>query len=195
MLVTTDELATLLGVTFTPEQEARATQIITTAGGRVQRYCNLVGLERIENHTITMPGSYGPELTLPRPPIVSVSEVLVDGQAVDGWTVVADTLVRTGQADADYPLARPFRHLGHWGGTSVEVQVTYTHGLAEVPPDAKAVCLDLCARVWSNPAGARSFSIDGYSAAWGVGATSGLTDDDRDTLKAWHRSSRTAVLS
>jgi hypothetical protein len=160
----------------------------------VQRYCNRVGLVRVDDDQITLRGSYGPELALPLGPVHEVTAVAVEGQAVDGWELVKDILLRTGQDDIDYPLGHPFRRVGHWGGNDVEVAVTYSHGDA-APDEAKGVCLDLAARVWSNPSGARSFSIDGYSAAWSTGSTSGLTDDDKATLAAWHRSSATADIS
>lgn len=195
MLVTEAELAVHLGMTtFTPEETARATQIITHASGVVQRYCNLVGLVQVPNDEITLRGVYGPELVLPRPPVESVASVEIDGVAVSDWELVKGRLVRTGPTDVGYPLEVPYRVHGHWGGTSVEVAVTYTHGLAVVPDEAASVCLDLSARRWSNPTGARSFSIDGYSASWGSGAN-GLTDDEKAALSTWHRSAHTADLS
>lgn len=70
--------------------------------------------------TITLEGAPGQRLTLPGPPIVSVDAVTVDGRAVSDWRLSADRL---------------WRASGWTGCEPSEIQVTYTHGLDEVPED------------------------------------------------------------
>lgn len=181
LLVTVDELETHLGAAFSPEDRARAEQAITMASAAIQRYCNLVGLQQVTD-TVVLRGVYGTDLLLPFGPVAAVSAVEVDGQAlgVNDYDVVRDELVRR----------------AGWGGTSVEVEVTYTHGLAVVPDEVKAVCLDVAARSYANPTGVRSETIDGYSVTYaGAGAAVGLWPGDRSSLSAFHRSAASVLRS
>ncbi|MFH8805482.1 hypothetical protein ACH4F6_39075 [Streptomyces sp. NPDC017936] len=70
--------------------------------------------------TITLEGESGQRLTLPGPPIVSVDVVTVDGRPVTDWRL------RSG---------RLWRAAGWTGCEPSDIEVTYTHGLAEVPED------------------------------------------------------------
>ena len=71
--------------------------------------------------TVVVEGEPGQRLRLPGPPLISVSSVTIDDQAVTDW------LIRTG---------RLYRAAGWTGpGDPAEVEVTYTHGLDPVPAD------------------------------------------------------------
>ena len=180
LLVTVEELAAHLGVEFSAEEEARPEQAIAGASAVIQRYCNLVGLTRRVDHTITLRGVWGPHLTLPAGPVVSVAAVEIGGTPINDWWLVRDDLVRH----------------GGWGGTSTEVQVTYTHGFEAVPADVKAVCLEVVARGWVNPSGVRSETIDGYSVTYiGSAETGMLWPGDREALAPYHRSAAIGVRS
>ena len=159
MLITADDLADYLGETNTDAFETKANIIIPAAQGSVQRYCNLVQLEEIEDDVITMAGSYSAAITLPRGPVSSVSAITIDGFAVSDWDLVEDTLIRTGMDDQISSINRP-RGL-HWGGPDVIVAVTYTHGLSTPPPEVLGVIYDIATRAWANPVGVRSQSIEG----------------------------------
>lgn len=123
--------------------------------------------------TITLDGYVGEEwIRLPGAPVREVTEVLVDGEAVDDWR------------NADGRLWRPGGWArGGWRGRPSEVTVTYTHGLPEVPE----YIIDLvCAMVVSARAAldadddgmgfaidngrVQSVTIDGFTEAY---ATSG----------------------
>lgn len=184
-LITYDEACTFLQVT-SPDID-RLLQAITRVSSRVQRYCNLVSLTEIEDDEITLVGSYSYELKLPKGPVSEVSEVTVDGSSVSDWDLVKDTLVRSSIDDAS-PFLTPTTP--HWGGPHVEVAVTYTHGFATVPDEAKDVCFDLLAMIWHNPAGVRSQAIDGYSVTFG--GARGSDVDPLARLSGWHRSSGSA---
>lgn len=192
-LITADELAEALGVTFTATDTARANSLITRISGRLQRYCNLVGLTEVTDDEITLPGVYGTDLILPKPPVSSVSSVSVDGTTVTDFELVKNRLVRTYRPNADYPLGHPFRLINHWGGPDVEVAVTYTHGLSTVPDAVKDAAMEMATKAWGNPSAALSLSIDGYSARWSDGGP--LTKDIKGDLKTWHRSNGSVDVS
>ncbi|GHI91278.1 hypothetical protein [Streptomyces olivaceus] len=70
--------------------------------------------------TITLEGPPGQWLTLPGPPIASVSSVAIDGQEVTDWRLRSERL---------------WRAAGWTGWEPSEVEVTQTHGLVDVPED------------------------------------------------------------
>ncbi|WP_116248175.1 hypothetical protein [Nocardiopsis sp. FIRDI 009] len=71
--------------------------------------------------TITAEAEATQRLHLPGPPVTSVSSVTVDGAPVTDYRLTSGTLWRAGGWSSD--------------GTPRQVQVTYTHGLPEVPSD------------------------------------------------------------
>ena len=78
--------------------------------------------------TLTLEGGPGQRMTLPGPPIVSVDAVTVDGRTVSGWRLVSGRL---------------WRAAGWSGREPSEVEVTYTHGLVDVPDDIVDLVLSL----------------------------------------------------
>lgn len=187
MLVTFEQLEAKLRKSLDPIQ---AEQEIDLASGVVAEWCNLVSLELLEDDEITLPGVYGNVLPLPGGPVVSVSAVTVDTTAVSDYWLVKNSLHRGRNIGGVHtPMLGDFET---WGGPEVEVAVTYTHGLAAVPMGVQAVVLDMAARAWSNPSGARQQSIDGYAVTWPNGL---LTPQNKDALRRYHRTSRTADIS
>lgn len=194
MFIGVSDLEVELGVTFSVDEMARANSLITRISGRIQRYCNLVGLAQIEDDEIVLQGTYSASLRLPKPPVQSVSAVTVDGVAVSDYELAKNTLIRTRGASVQQSNLPPLPAVGHWGGPDVEVGVTYTHGLTETPPEIVDACTSLAIRAWSNPTAARSLTIDGYSAAWSDNSIA-LPSDVREDLKGWHRSSGALVAT
>lgn len=96
------------------------------------------------------------ELVLPQRPVVSVARVRVHALVLLDWVLSGDRLLRTGG----------WRRLP--GTTTYPdpglVEVTYTHGWAEVPDDVRAVCLDLASMSVTNPGWLREYdvTIDDY---------------------------------
>lgn len=70
--------------------------------------------------TLTLEGVPGQWLTLPGAPIVSVDSVSIDGRPVTDWRLRSERL---------------WRASGWTGLAPSEVEVTYTHGLLDVPED------------------------------------------------------------
>ena len=94
------------------------------------------------------------ELILPQRPVVSVSQVRVNSLVLQDWVLSGDRLLRTG-GWRSLPGTTTYPDPGL-------VEVTYTHGWAEVPDDVRAVCLDLAAMSLTNPGGLREVAIDDY---------------------------------
>lgn len=105
--------------------------------------------------TVTVPAPLGPLLRLPGP-VVSVAEVTVDGAVVTDHVVMAEGLWLR----------------GGWACGPAPVTITYTHGLAVVPPDVRDLACQLAVS-WLQHAEA------------GGGSTAGLTmvaiDDARES--------------
>lgn len=196
MLIDAEDFAIYMGVTFTSAEETRAELLLTNVQGVVQRYCNLVQLEEIEDDEIVLRGSYSAAIILPRGPVTAVSEVTVDAAVVTDYDVVGDTIIRTGMDDQVSELRRP-RGI-HWGGSDIVLGVTYTHGFATPPAEVLSVIYDLAAGAWANPTSVRSHSqtIDGYSDSktYIGGRAASLTDDHKATLSDYHRSTRSADI-
>ncbi|MEU2992900.1 hypothetical protein ABZ772_21580 [Streptomyces griseoincarnatus] len=70
--------------------------------------------------TVSLEGPAGQWLTLPGPPIVSVTSVAIDGRTVTDWRLRSERL---------------WRAAGWSGCEPSEVDVTQTHGLVDVPED------------------------------------------------------------
>lgn len=128
--------------------------------------------------TIKVPAPSGRSLPLPGP-VAEVTAVLVDGEAVTDWKLVTGTLWR---ACGWQPWCEP-----------VEVQITLTHGYAEVPADIVNLCADLAklgieaARKESTPANvvAVSYSIDDYTERLQYSEQARTAMELPDVTKAW----------
>jgi len=167
---------------------ATAEQLLVNASAVVSAYCTAVSLELITDDVITIRGRYESELPLPRGPVVSVDEVQIDGDVVEGWILVKDTLIRSTTSEATFTVG-----YSHWGGDGVEVQVTYTHGYATPPGEVKAVVLDMAARSFRNPSAFQQRSIGTYSEAFAAdGRGLMLTETEKSTLRRHRRTAQAA---
>lgn len=97
--------------------------------------------------TVALPAPAGAWLRLPALPVVDVAAVTADGEEVGGWRLIGHRLHRG----------------AGWGCTPVEVAVTYTHGLAEVPADI----VDLVCRIAVQTLIAHRGEADGTGIAAG----------------------------
>ncbi|MER6147959.1 hypothetical protein [Streptomyces hirsutus] len=96
--------------------------------------------------TITLEGVPGQRLSLPGTPIASVASVAVDGRTVTDWRLRSERLWRAG---------------GWTGVEPSEVEVTYTHGLVDVPDDI----VDLVCRMAAAALNAYRSEDDGAGLA------------------------------
>lgn len=128
--------------------------------------------------TIKLMAPVGRWLPLPGP-VISVAAVVVDGQAVTDWKLLNGMLWRRG---GWRPWCEP-----------VQVQVTLTHGLAEVPADIVNLCADLAklgveaAAQESTPANvvAVSHTIDDYTERLQYSEDARTAMELPDVTKSW----------
>jgi hypothetical protein len=160
-LATVDDL-TDRGLTVTAEEATIAATYLDVASTAVRDAAG-VPISQTTS-TVTLEGPLSEWLTLPGPPIISVASVEIDGETVTDWRLRSHRLWR---ACGWSPGCGPS-----------EVDVTQTHGLADVPPDI----VDLVCRITgtaladyrADPEGAglaagdiRSERIGDYSVTYG----------------------------
>lgn len=129
-----DPLATVadmaaLGVTVEAEEQPIAEQYLAVASASVREAAGCAISQTTD--TVVLAGQREDRLPLPGPPVTSVEEVLLDEEEVGGWRL-------------SRPRASLYRACG-WGGDHAEVEVTYTHGLPEVPADIVALVCRIAA--------------------------------------------------
>jgi len=145
-------------------------------------------IEPATTETVTLTGSYGEPLTLPRYPVVAVTAVSVNGAAlaVSSWSVSPKGVL---SLPTDFPSANG----PEWGWTST-VTVTYTHGHPAAGSPlvllvAEAVASHLQA---AGSQGLRSMSLGDYSESYESRRPVGLVD--RARLNPYRRSGIGSIL-
>jgi hypothetical protein len=189
------DLATLLGRTFTPEQELQAAALLDQASSVVRSYVRQDITRATTTDTFTM-RRVDPVLhrcagavTLPQRPVVDIDAVKVnDVVTSDWWQDGNDLLLRSGAWDWPPAANRP-----------PQVTVTYTHGYGEVPGDIKAIVLQAANRVIVNPSGIRSETVGGESVTYlipAVGEYLGvlLSRTEQKVLDRYRRSAGSVPL-
>jgi hypothetical protein len=161
-LATVADLATLLGRTFTPEQELQAQALLDQASSVVRAYVRQDITRATTTDTFTMRRAdpllhaCGGVVTLPQRPIVDIASVLIDGTTTqDWWQEGSDLLLRSWAWDQPPAAHRP-----------PQVTVTYTHGDDPIPGDIQAIVLQAANRVIVNPSGIRSETVGGESVTY-----------------------------
>lgn len=178
---TPDELAARLNITLKPEEVTRANVLLRLASGLIQDAAGQA-LALVRDDAVTLPGSWGDRIRLPQRPVVSVASVTLGGSPISApaYELVGDELVR----------------VDGWGG--LEVGVVYTHGFADPPAIAKAICLEAAIRAWVNPASVESEQYGNGQVSYGGYRTRGgmlLTEGESAQLRtAFGRQVGTVVL-
>lgn len=176
-LITVQEFEDLGHVTVGNEI-GRAATLIEAASAQVDAWCNRFAFQRTVNDTRIFHGVHADRLELPGRPIESVTSVTVDGDVITDWTLVGDVLWRAA-----------------WGGTSVTVEVVYTHGYDGAPADVKAVVAQAAARAWNSGPGVAQESVGSYSVTYtreSVGVS--LLASERDQLSRYRRTDGALTL-
>lgn len=152
------DLANLLGVSFNAAEESRAQLMLDIATATIQSYTGQQ-IELVEDDEVTLDPRDREVLLLPELPVVDVTTVEIDGDAL----VIADDVYH-------YPDGRLYRQDGTvWGSARQTVVVTYDHGYETIPDDIRGICLSIASRLYSNPQGLRQESIGTYSRTFGSG--------------------------
>lgn len=155
------DLAAWLGV---PETDVKLQQALTAASrrfrGAVRHPITLVSGD-IE----TLDGNGAESLLLPAAPVTAVSAVEVDGEAL------------VYQTDFDWSADGFLRRLGGevWPDRLRCVEVTYSHGFAEVPEDIQEVVIDQARAMYAVIPGVQTRQVGGQSVTFGVQAAIGVT--------------------
>jgi hypothetical protein len=161
-LATVADLATLLGRTFTTEQELQAQALLDQASSIVRSYVRQDITRATTTDTFTMRRTdpvlhrCAGAVTLPQRPVVDVTSVKVnDVETADWWQDGNELLLRSAAWNRPPTANRPPR-----------VTVTYTHGWDDAPGDIKAIVLQAANRVIVNPSGIRSETVGGESVTY-----------------------------
>jgi hypothetical protein len=161
-LATVADLATLLGRTFTPEQEQQAQALLDQASSVVRAYVRQDITRATTTDTFTMRRAdpllhrCSGVVTLPQRPVVDIDAVAVNGvETQDWWQDGNDVLVRAWSWDQPPAAHRP-----------PQVTVSYTHGWDPVPADVQAIVMQAANRVLVNPSGIRSETVGGESVTY-----------------------------
>lgn len=166
----TDDLATLLGTSFTDGQLAQAQLALDIATAAIRSYTRQQ-ITTVTGDEIILDPENRKLILLPEIPVVDVSEVIVG----DDTLTIADDVFW-------YADGRLYRTSGgSWGTARQSVEVTYDHGYAEVPDSVRGVCLAKASRLLANPESLRQESIGSYSRTY-EGGSSGLTEDEEMIL-------------
>ncbi|MFD3657028.1 hypothetical protein [Streptomyces sp. NPDC058620] len=108
-----------LGLTLETDETPIAQRYLAVASAAVREAAGAPISETTS--TVTVEGEADQRLRLPGPPVTAVASVTRDGVEVADWRLRSDRLWRFGGWTSD-------------GGPS-DIEVTYTHGLPEVPAD------------------------------------------------------------
>lgn len=158
-LASASDLASLLQITMTAEQTARAEMLIECATAVVQQAAGNQRIVEVEDDPGEQMGTTDSWLWLPQRPVTAISDVEIDGEALT--------------VDTDFKRfgSRLWRECG-WAECWTEpstITYVYTHGYATGSQDlqlARSAVLSLTRGVWDNPTGAVREAIDDYSVAF-----------------------------
>lgn len=166
-LATVADLATLLGRTFTAEQEQQAQALLDQASSVVRAYVRQDITKATTTDTFTMrrldplrDGSAG-AVTLPQRPVESITTVEVGGAETVYWWLEQNELRLRPVVWYQPPAAHE----------APQVTVTYTHGWDPVPGDIQAIVMQAANRVLVNPSQIRSETVGGESVTYLIPAT------------------------
>lgn len=190
-----DDLATRLGLALTPEERDRADSLLAIASDLIRDEVKC-GQLTLLTETIQLRGTSDESIELPSTPVVSVASVTLDGEPlVEGsdWYLDGNMIVRLpvsravildGLADAQaaFPLGT-----ASFGWPEQTLEITYTHGYAEIPGKVRAICMEMVVRAWVNPGSVARETIGDTSTVYDNMRFSPagllLTDDEQKSLK------------
>ncbi len=159
------DLEAFLQIEIGAERRAAAERAIEEASAAIQNYCHQT-LELVADDELTLDCSGGTKIFLPELPVVSVSEVIEDGE-----TLTAGDDYKLGQHGILHRIGQ------NWASGVQIVTITYAHGYTTIPDDIVAVCVRAAARAYQaglraeelgGIPGVASTSLGDYSVAFGT---------------------------
>ncbi|MEU7066891.1 mobile element protein [Streptomyces sp. NPDC046161] len=152
------ELAVFLGV------PADNPLLLASLRSASRRFRGAVGhqVDLVEDDVITLDGNGRQSLLLPVWPTIAVSRVVVDGVELVGGT------------DYSWSQAGVLRRLDYqvWPDKFRCVEVTYSHGWAEIPSDISDAVIEQARAAFRSEPGLKSKAVGGQSVTWETGVTS-----------------------
>lgn len=173
---TADDLAARLGLTFTADEQTRATMLLDQASSLIQDETKQT-ISQVTDDVLTMRSSYSERIRLPQRPVVSISSVTLTPQG--GTPTVIDDSTYYLDGDELVRASFPVRYQQFfadwtrgWLGPLYTISITYTHGWedADIPATVKAVCVEMVSRVWTNPGAVQQESIAGVLTSYSLTA-------------------------
>lgn len=154
--------------------EAYLQQDLTDYGTEAQAACDQAtavvedhckrSFAQVENDAITI--RWRPAIVLPNPPVTEITSVEVDGVA------------------SDYDIDDSGRLWMRSSGD--QIAIVYTHGYETIPDTVRLVALRLAARIFKNPVGRVSYSVDNASMQMSQDVSPRvLTSDEMATLRRY----------
>lgn len=126
----------------------------------------------VADEVVTLDGDGRESLLLPVWPVTAVSRVVLDGQELVEGT------------DYSWSDTGVLRRLGGlcWPDRLRCVQVTYSHGWAEVPEDIQEVVIDQARIIFNIRPGVQTMQTGGQTIGYGAQAAVGVTEQWRQTV-------------
>lgn len=185
-LATTDDLEARLGRELTAEEAGRAEAILADASAAVRSYTRQEFTSR--ESTVRLLPRDG-RLLLPQRPVTAIDSVEdIDANAVSfEWDGLDEIRIRGFVGDGfEVDLLDPYR--------ARPIDVTYTHGFAEVPDDIVSVVCSVALRALSRAGEDSGFTGErlgnySYTLASPAGV-SAILEDERSILNGYRRPGR-----
>lgn len=177
---TTEQLEARLGISLSADEHIRAATLLALASGVIR--AEFGSLSFTEDDEFTIRGTYSNRIRVPQRPLVSVGQVLINGEILDSdsYYIDGNEIVRaSGVRSSFWPWGSVF------SGPLDEVTITYSHGWEDLPEDVTVICLEMVVRVWVNPGNLLNENVAGVSSGYASAEARGLllTDSEKKQLK------------
>lgn len=163
------KLGNALGV---DPSDVQLLEALESASGRFRGDCRC-HVSRVVDDVEILDGPGTALLLLPNAPVLSVSEVLVDGVAFTAYKLARRGAMLRRTDGCVWP---------EWAA----VQVTYTHGYDPIPGDVVSAVLEQAKSVYTVKAGLQSITAGGESVTFGAAATVGVTAQWTSAVDRYH---------
>ena len=199
-LATADDLAAILKSPLTGDDLEYGESLLAMASGVVRSECRS-DITKVVGDVLTIPGTFDLEIKLPQRPVFDITSITTDGQPVDatGYTWRRDGTVRrvTGSWITDPGVLSaqgapaymgpagstegPIFTAPSWFGPDVTLEITYSHGYAEIPGELVELTARLAAMAFARPVGITREQIGGYSVHYdGMQSVPSMTLSEQD---------------
>lgn len=193
-LATVADLEARLGRSLDASETVRAEALLAGASARVRSY---TGQQFEQSTTTDRVRVRSGRLRLPQRPVTAVT-ALADMNGKDitfTWHAGNDILL----GSSGYPVRHPIEDA--WYRHHDWVDVTYTHGYAEVPDDVVEVVCQVVLRAFGSDPSASALtqeSVEGYSYSMGAAGAAGavgMLNDEKAALDVYRRKGGTIRVS